>query len=511
MDVFNLVATLALDRSEYDSGLDDAGKEASSFGSKISGGLQKAGKIAAVGLGAIATGAGVAVGALQKGAAEVAEYGDHIDKMSQKLGISAEAYQEWDAILQHSGASIDSMQGSLKTLQLAVENGDDAFQKLGITQEQLASMSTEELFAETIRGLQGMEEGSERTALATQLLGRGAMEMGALLNTSAEETEAMRQRVHELGGVMSDEAVKSAAAYQDSLQDMKTSMSGLKNSLLTSFLPGITRVMDGLTAIFSGDSEGGIAMIKDGIDSVLDAITDKLPDFISRAGDIINAIVSALIDNLPSILSSGGQIVGELIAGLIAAIPKLLAAVPQIIAGIIKGLSNAWPDIRAAGEDIITGIKEGISGAWHKLTDLMSEKFRGIKEFFRGVVDDLKNLFNFDFTLPKIKLPHFTWSWNDLGLLKVPNIGVEWYAKAYETPYMFSKPTLMGFGDGAGDEMVYGKNALMDDIRRAVSDVSDRNGGEDGVFNIVVQSILDGRIVSESVARYQRSEARAAG
>ena len=90
----------------------------------------------------------------------------------------------------------------------------------------------------------------------------------------------MRQRVHELGGVMSNEAVKAAAAYQDSLQDMQTAFGGLKRGLMTEFLPSITKVMDGLTEIFSGDSDKGIAMISEGVDELVTTIRDKLPEFL---------------------------------------------------------------------------------------------------------------------------------------------------------------------------------------------------------------------------------------
>lgn len=539
MDVFNLVASLVLDSSDFDSGLDDAEKEASSWGSRIGGGLKKAGGIAAAGLGVITTGAVAAVASLQKGAADVAEYGDHVDKMSQKLGISAEAYQEWDAILRHSGASIDGMQATFKTLQLAAEKNDDAFEALGITQEQLASMSTEDLFAATITALQNMEEGSERTALATQLLGRGAMELGPLLNTSAEDTEAMREQVHLLGGVMSDEAVKAAAAYQDSLQDMRTASNGLKNNLMYAFLPGVTGVMDGITAIFSGDSEGGIAKIKAGIDGILDTITEKLPEFISTASGIISAIVQAIVDNLPSILAAGGQIVGQLIAGLINSLPTLIGSIPALIKGIIKGLVDAWPDIKAAGQDLITqlgngllekwatvkawggavigNIKAGIVNAWENLKaagrDLITkvgdglvekwetvkawggsivdriksgvtEKWQSIVDAVKLKIDALKSLFDFDWSLPKLKMPHFTITDGPTVLgVTLPTIGVEWYKKAYENPFMFTKPTVMGFGDGIGGEMVYGHENLMRDIRDAVGGLE---GGNTYNFNVTV-------------------------
>ena len=145
---------------------ESAGKSAgSTFANVFSGALKTGGKIMA-GMGAAAT---ALTGTLVAGANATAQYGDHIDKMSQKMGISAQAYQEWDAIMQHNGASIDSMQRGMTTLSKAAENNSEAFAALGLTQEQVASMNQEDLFAATISGLQNMESGTERTVLAQQL------------------------------------------------------------------------------------------------------------------------------------------------------------------------------------------------------------------------------------------------------------------------------------------------------------------------------------------------------
>lgn len=114
-------------------------------------------------------------------------------------------------------------------------------------------------------------------------------------------------------------------------------------------------------------------------------------------------------------------------------------------------------------------------------------------------------MFNFTLSFPHIKMPHFSWSWNDLGVVKIPNISVEWYKKAYDEPYMFTRPTVVGnrgFGDGNGGEMVYGRDNLMRDIKSAM-------GSEPIV--ITVQSVLDGKIIGQSVTNYQRSAARAMG
>ena len=358
MDVFELSASLRLDKSEYENGLDDAEKSADSKGSKIGSILSGAGKVAAVGITAVAAATTAVTTALVGSTKEVAEYGDNIDKMSQKMGISAEAYQEWDAILQHSGTSIDSMSRGMQTLQKNAVNSADKFEKLGITQEQLANMSTEELFSATIAGLQGMGEGAERTALASELLGGSAKELGALLNTSAEDTETMRKRVHELGGVMSNDAVKAAAAYQDALQDMQTGFDGLKRNLVSEFLPSVTSVMDGLTDIFGGDSKSGLAKISEGINSLVTGITEELPKFIEVGAKIIESIGDAIISNLPTLMESGVSLVMNLATSLVENLPRFLEVALMLIMTLADGIIKALPELIPAVVETITKLAE---------------------------------------------------------------------------------------------------------------------------------------------------------
>lgn len=610
MDLLDLFAKISLDTSEYEEGLEKSEKQASSFGDKLKTGLKTAGKVGGIAIGAIATGTAALGTAMVKGAGEVASYGDNIDKMSQKMGISATAYQEWDAILQHSGTSIDGMQRGMMTLSKAAAEGSDAFQKLGISQEAVASMNQDELFAATIKGLQGMEEGSERTALAQKLLGGAAKELGPLLNTSAEETEAMRQRVHDLGGVMSDEAVKAAAAYQDSLQDMGTSLDGLKRGIFAEFMPGITGVMNGLTDIFGGNADSGVSKINDGISDMVNKISDGLPKVLEVGGKIITGLVQAITENLPQIVEQGAAVIQELAVGIvkqlpqlvksgleiivsladsiskslpeliptivdvileivevltdpenlkmlieaalkiiialaegiIKAIPKLLEAAvklmekftegivkaivkvaeagKKVVSGFIDGVKSWFNQVKDSGKQIIDKVKDGISGAFESFKNAVFEKFSSIKdaitqpfesayEWVKGVVDKLKNIFNFSWSLPKIKLPHFKvtpagWKFGDLLKGSIPRLSIEWYKKAYDEPYLFDKPTVVGargFGDGNGSEFVYGRDNLMRDIREAV-------GSSNVTFNIYQRAGEDSmalaRRIEQDLIRLER-------
>ena len=292
----------------------------------------------------------------------MADYGDNIDKMSQKMGMSAEGYQEWDFIMQHCGTSMETMKASMKTLANAASTGSEAFDQLGISQEQIANMSQEELFNATIAALQNVEDETTRTYLAGQTLGRGATELGALLNTSAEDTEAMRQQVHDLGGVMSDDAVKAAAAYKDSLQNLQTSISGLKNNMSAELLPAVTQVMDGLTLIFSGgDMDAGMEMIGQGIDELAAKLEEILPKFLELGSQIIMKIAEVIIENLPTLIDSGMSIINELIAGIIEALPQLLEAGMQIITGLVDATLQNLPMLVHVALQMLLTLAQGIT------------------------------------------------------------------------------------------------------------------------------------------------------
>lgn len=181
-----------------------------------------------------------AIGALYALTNKVANLGDEIDKNSQKMGMSAEGYQEWSFILDRCGASMDSMKGSMKKLATAAEKGNSAFTELGISQQELSSMNQEQIFGRTIQALQNVEDGTRRTYLANQLLGKGATELGAVFNMTNAETDELRARLEYLGGTMSEQGVKNSAAFKDSLTDLKMAFRGFGNFLAEYIAPIFT-------------------------------------------------------------------------------------------------------------------------------------------------------------------------------------------------------------------------------------------------------------------------------
>lgn len=364
MNVFDLFASLSLDSSDYDKGLDSAEKKGSSFGGKLKKGLGTAAKVGGAAL--AATGA-AAIGAGKKflsSAGDVATYGDNIDKMSQKMNMSAETYQEWDFVMQHCGSSVESLKSSIKTLSSAADKGGKIFDDMGLSEEKLASMSGEELFGSVITYLQQMDNEVERTAIASKLLGRGATELGALFNMTAEETAKMKEEAHTLGGVMSNESVKAAAQYQDSLQNMNTAMTGMKNNMMAEFLPALSTTMDGLSKVFSGnDVEKGMEEISTGVGNLATEITKQAPKFIAIAGNIITSVVSAFADNAPTLLKAGADALVMIINGIVENIPKVIPALVEFIKTILDAIITNLPTLVKAGVEILKELSNAIVDA----------------------------------------------------------------------------------------------------------------------------------------------------
>lgn len=345
----------------FDTKLDSSGVETgvSKLGS-VMGGI---GKTACVGMAtAVAAVGTAAVGttkAVIDGAMATAEYGDNIDKMSQKIGMSAEAYQEWDFILQQNGADVDMLQASMKTLSTAADNNKDAFQRLGISEEFVKSASPEELFGEVITQLQGMEEGTERTAIASQLLGKSATELAPLLNSGAEATEELRKQAHEYGMVMSDESVKASAAFQDSLNVMQQTLNGLKNKTFAEFLPALTQVTDGLGKLFAGDMSG-LDDINAGIQSFVDTLSSAIPQILEIGMSILKALAEAIIQNLPMLIETGLQIIMQIAMAIAQALPTLIPTMVETILAIVEYLIENVDLLIDAAIQIIIALAEGI-------------------------------------------------------------------------------------------------------------------------------------------------------
>ena len=358
--------TSELTQAASSPGVSNAGKTA---GSNFMGGVGRGLAVAGAATAAVGAAAIKAGDAFADAAGEVAEYGDNIDKMSQRLGLSYEGFQKWDYILGQSGVDIDSMQTGLKTLTNQLDdarNGStDAqarFEALGLSLEDISNMSREEVFESVISGFQQMEDSTERAALANDLFGKSGQNLTPLFNQSVESTQALAQAAEDLGLIMSDDAVKASADYQDALDTMQRSMAGLKNNMMGNFLPGITSVMDGLTELFTGNGDSGVAKITEGIDTIVEQMTANFPKILEVGMSIVQSLAQAIMDNLPALADAALQLVGTIASFVLENLPTLIEVGLNMLITLADGIIANLPVIIPAIVDVVLTIVE-------KLTD----------------------------------------------------------------------------------------------------------------------------------------------
>lgn len=360
-----------------------AGEEGGAkFGEKFAGALKGAGAVIGAAMTAV-TGAAVATGkAFLDAANDVSSLGDAIGDNAAKMLLDTQSYQEWDFVLQRAGSSIESMKTAMKTLAVAATEGSDAFDALGISQEQLANMNQAETFEATVKALQNVTDEQERMTLASALLGKGAVELGGVFSMTNEELDAQKQKMYELGAYMDKDALAASDNYQDTLLDLKDSLKGLKISMMTDFLPGVTSVMDGLSKVFSGN--GGVEEIQSGLESIISNITALSPVFFTLAETLVTSLLNGFAPMLPQLVSS---IFNFLINGLITItgmIPQLLPVIQSGLQGIMTAVMTCLPIITSSLLTLITDLV-----TWLASGDNVTTFVNGLVELTSMIVEQI--------------------------------------------------------------------------------------------------------------------------
>lgn len=188
----------------------------------------------------------------------------------------------------------------------------------------------------------------------------------------------------------------------------------------------------------------------------------------------IMAVLGPLIIIFGSLVSMIGSIItiaavlGPVIGAVAAPVLGVVAAIAAAIA-IGVALYKNWDTIKAKAKALFAAVKTTFAQIKNAITKPFTDAWAKVK----GVWDKLKNLFPLkigkifsNLKIPKINISGGKAPFGIGGMGKKPSISVSWHAKAMDNPYMFSNATLFGAGE-AGDEILYGRNALMKDIASA--------------------------------------------
>lgn len=297
---------------------------------------------------------------------ELSEAADELGDTSERLGISTEALQAWGHAAELSGSSAEEFEGSISRLVRSVaeagEGGEEAaavFRKLGVSVKDSEGnlQSVEALLPEIADGIAGVENPTERAALAMQVFGRGAQGLVPLLSRGAAGVEALRTEFRELGGGFSDETIQQAGQFRDTLTRLGTVADTLRSRLLSSLLPAFQLFAE--TAIRTGQAIQYVAQNTKLIETALGvagaataaftiqwvranavmlsaAVRTWVP-IIARfalAGTAVLAVV-AIVEDLITLFDGGESVVGEFIDSIFG-----LGTAEEVVMSLRQGFED---------------------------------------------------------------------------------------------------------------------------------------------------------------------------
>ena len=320
--------------------------------------------------------------------------------------------------------------------------------------------------------------------------------ISSVAQNSGSITTAVSQLLNNLASTISTGLNVFTSVGVNLLTTIASGMTQGIPTFLGQALPMLTQFTESLRSNAGKLINAGLTLIQ----NIAQGLINSIPVLIAYVPTIITNLAGIINDNAPKILATGVTIITNLAIGLVRAIPLLIANLPKIITaivsvftafnwfslgknivtGIIKGVKNLPSLLKGAAKNAVNGFKgafkgngilSAVKGAFTKIPSAVKSIFTKAVSLVKSFPGRFKSALKFSWSLPHLNLPHLSVSGGKApfgigGKGSLPSFHISWYKKAMESPYVFSDATLFGAGE-AGDEMLYGRSRLMNDIKEA--------------------------------------------
>lgn len=209
------------------------------------------------------------------------------------------------------------------------------------------------------------------------------------------------------------------------------------------------------------------------IKEITSVVVDAVVKFCENLWEKTKEIFNKIKDSASNIWNGIKTVITNVVNGIKSTVTNVLNTIKNTF-------SRIWNAIKSNVSNILNGIKSNIKsgmnaakGVISGVLDSIKSKFNSIFESAKRIVSNainkIKGFFNFDWSLPRIKLPHFSISGHfSLNPPSIPHFSVDWYSKGgiLNQPTIFGRNgnTLLGGGE-AGKEAVLPIRLLKDYIR----------------------------------------------
>ena len=441
-NIFSIFGQIFVDNEKANKAIDETtnkGKQSSkSFGESFMDVTKKAVKI---GTAVVGTTTAI-VTAVTAAANKTAQTADTIDKGSIRMGVSTKYYQELAYASGQCGVEMANLEKAAKKLEGTDLTMEDAM-------NQIMSYS----------------DASERAKKASELFGNSiAYTLSPLIEQSTEDYNGLIDRANELGIVMSEDAVKAGVTFGDTMSDVKQSLGGIFNSImsqampiLTKFLnliltnlPRIQQIIDTLGPVLVQVLETILPIFMDFCDAILPMLVELIEKLLPPIAEIIQQLLPIVVELIQILLPPIIQIVEALLPPLLDILEALMPILKPILDIVNWAIQNVLMPVINVITSIINVISKGLTTALKALKpvvegirDIFSKVFGGLFNIVKAPINFIIDGINlFIKALNKIKVPDWVPGIGGKGinipLIKKLRVGID-YVPYDEMPALLHK------------------------------------------------------------------------
>lgn len=231
---------------------------------------------------------------------------------------------------------------------------------------------------------------------------------------------------------------------------------------------------------------GSTVTVAENLLPVVERVLENIGVVVQEKGpEMIEKFVGYAVEKLPQVIELGMKMVLSIVSGLANNLPQIVRSVLDMMATIVKTFVSSLPDIVNVGKQIVKGLWEGIKamGSWIK---------NKVGNFFSGIVSGVKS---------KLGIHSPSRVFAGIGENMALGLGEGWDNEYGDIKRNITSNLDFGTASIGAERSVSGK------LQGAISSLS----GMGGDINIVVQSVLDGKVIGETAYKYNRQLQRAMG
>jgi len=209
-----------------------------------------------------------------------------LGELAAQTGASAKALQTYKFIALENGVTNEQMQKGFAQLskrlgeaKLGSEKMIEAFAAVGISGQQLATMTTDQAMLKIADAMSRIEDPTKRAALQMQLFGRGGQALAPILEMGAAAIQEQTQKLQEMGVIMDDAMIAKADEAADK-------MAMLEEVLKTKMTIAVAENANAFVALASAIS-GALSLMTPFI-NVAGQLVGKFDQMLDRMGKIGN-------------------------------------------------------------------------------------------------------------------------------------------------------------------------------------------------------------------------------